>query len=273
MKLVVAVSGGVDSVVMLDRLRQEGEHELVVAHFDHGIREDSAEDAVFVAHLAKKYQLPFETHREALGQRASEELARTRRYAFLRSVAKKHQASIATAHHLDDVAETIAINITRGTGWRGIAVLASDIKRPLLGMTKAEIVDYAQAHNLAWHEDSTNESDVYLRNRLRKKLTDEDVVLQLAALRSHQVELRGEIDGELEKLALTAPHDRHLFAMVPEVVGHELLRHSTSGKLTRPQQARALIAIKTHRPGSRYEAGAGISLHFTARHFTVQMIK
>jgi tRNA(Ile)-lysidine synthase len=114
-KYVVAVSGGVDSVVLLDHLAGHPEYELVVAHFDHGIRDDSREDEAFVRSLAEKYNVPFESKREDLGKQASEELARDRRYAFLRSVAGKHNAQIITAHHADDAVETIAINLLRGT--------------------------------------------------------------------------------------------------------------------------------------------------------------
>src|SRR5690606_22278428 len=143
MKYIVAVSGGVDSMVLLDMLVREGSHELIVAHFDHGIRADSHKDATFVQDVAKKYGLPFEKRREVLGEKASEALARERRYAFLRSVAARHEAKIVTAHHLDDVVETVAINITRGTGWRGLAVMDTDIVRPLVDMEKKELVRYA----------------------------------------------------------------------------------------------------------------------------------
>lgn len=262
MKCVVAVSGGVDSVVLLDMLVVEGKHDLAVAHFDHGIREDSADDAQFVAALAKKYGLPFETKREELGKTASEELARERRYAFLRAVAKKHQATIATAHHMNDVAETIAINILRGTGWRGVAVLASDIYRPLLAMTKKEIVAYAQKKNIMWHEDSTNASDTYLRNRLRVKLTDEDTVLQLAALRARQVELKNAIDREArEQLdALGGEYSRYFFTHIADAVAVELLRclavNTFGHSLPRPQLERALLAIKTARHGAVFPFGS-----------------
>ena len=269
MKLIVAVSGGVDSVVLLDMLVQERQHELIVAHFDHGIRSYSAEDALFVAEITRRYGLPFEMKREELGANASEELARARRYAFLRGVAKKYEAVIATAHHMDDIAETIAINLTRGTGWRGLAVLAGDVYRPLLGTTKAELRAYAQEHEISWHEDSTNTSDAYLRNRLRVKLDDEDRTLQLAALRAEQVRLRNEVSRELETLGLKAPYSRHFFSMIDGLVASECLRHITRGALTRPQRDRALLAIKTQRAGSIYEAGSGISLHFTSRHFTL----
>ena len=137
MRYVVAVSGGVDSVVLLDMVAQEvAPQRLIVAHFDHGIRPESADDAAFVKSLAKQYGLTFETKREELGANASEELAREHRYAFLRDVAKRYSATIMTAHHADDIIETIAINMTRGTGWRGLAVLDSPgIERPLLDKT------------------------------------------------------------------------------------------------------------------------------------------
>ncbi len=273
MKYIVAVSGGVDSVVLLDKLVHDGEHELVVAHFDHGIRDDSAEDARFVAGLAEKYGVPFATKREELGAGASEELARTRRYTFLSEVAKKHDAQIATAHHMNDIAETIAINLMRGTGWRGLACLASDIYRPLLDTTKTDLVSYAHEAGLEWREDSTNESDTYLRNRVRRKLTDEDVVRQLAALRTRQVELRDEIDEELTALGLVPPYARYFFTAVQPRVAEELLRYVTEARLTLPQRQRALIAVATYAPGKVYQAGAGVKLYFTSRHFTVQMLQ
>ncbi|HMS93563.1 MAG TPA: tRNA lysidine(34) synthetase TilS [Candidatus Saccharibacteria bacterium] len=277
MKLVVAVSGGIDSVVLLDMLVRPGRYALVVAHFDHGIREDSAADARFVEGLADFYGLPFETRREELGPNASEELARTRRYAFLQEVADKHDAWIATAHHMNDVAETIAINLTRGTGWRGLAVMASEhmrIERLLLGKTKRDLVAYALEHNLEWCEDSTNSSDKYLRNRLRRKITDETLVRQLMSLRDKQVELKDEIHDELMEVAMFSqpPYSRYFFSQIEVTAAMECLQIITSLQLTRPQIERLLLAIKTQKPGSQYEAGAGIKVHFTTRHFSLEMV-
>lgn len=270
---IVAVSGGVDSVALLDMLVKRDEGKLIVAHFDHGIRPDSADDAEFVRKLARQYDLPFEMRREELGPTASEELARLRRYTFLREVAKKYQGVITTAHHMNDIAETIAINVSRGTGWRGVAVLASNIYRPLLGMTKQELISYATNYRLTWHEDSTNTSDAYLRNRLRPRFSDEEVVRQLAALRTRQVELRDPINQEIQELELQPPYSRYLFIMVDKAVGIELLRSLVEARATRQQLSRALLAIATFRSGSVYEVGSGVSLHFTSRHFTVQMVK
>jgi tRNA(Ile)-lysidine synthetase-like protein len=170
---VVAVSGGVDSVVLLHKLVQDGSARLVVAHFDHGIRPDSAEDASFVAGLAELYGLPFESSRAELGASASEDTARQARYAFLQNIRKKHQAdAIITAHHQDDLIETAAINTLRGTHRKGLVSLRSspNLQRPLLNTSKSEIYAYAVKHRLEWREDNTNRSDRYLRNRIRFKI-------------------------------------------------------------------------------------------------------
>jgi tRNA(Ile)-lysidine synthase len=269
---VIAVSGGVDSVALLDMMSRLPDHQLVIAHFDHGIREDSAQDAAFVRSLAKKYGVPFESRREELGPSASEEKARARRYHFLRSVAKKHDGKIVTAHHADDVVETIAINVKRGTGWRGLAVLDSDIVRPLLDMSKDELREYAKRHQLEWREDSTNKSDVYLRNRIRKtvKSLSRDERRQLLALRAHQRHTKQEIDEEVKRLIGKGPHySRYFFTHVPKPVAVECLREVVKGRLTRPQLERALLAIKTATPGSTHQAGSSVSLRFTSRNFSV----
>ncbi len=166
----MAVSGGVDSVVLLDMLTKQPGLKLIVAHFDHGIRPDSSKDRIFVANLSQKYNVPFEYETGNLGTSASEDQARTARYAFLRRVRKKYNAdAIVTAHHQDDVIETMFINILRGTKQKGLISLASktDIVRPLLAVSKRDITNYAKKHNLVWHEDSTNADTRYVRNWLR----------------------------------------------------------------------------------------------------------
>jgi tRNA(Ile)-lysidine synthetase-like protein len=281
MRYIVAVSGGVDSVVLLDMLAKgelfTGNPRLLIAHFDHGIREDSADDAVFVKSLAEKYGLPLETRREELGKGASEEKARDRRYAFLRAVAKKHKAKIMTAHHADDIVETVAINLTRGTGWRGLAVLdSSDIERPLLDKTKAELLKYAQEHNLDWREDATNQDTKYLRNDLRQKLAvlDDQTRSALLKYRTRQVFLRQDVDNETRRLVGASPYERHLFITVPEYIAMELLRSvlvsETGSSPTRPGLMRALHAVKVLHAGKKYDIDTNIMLRFTKTHFVVQ---
>lgn len=272
MKYIVAVSGGVDSVVLLDIMRRVPGHEIIVAHFDHGIRDDSSADADFVRSLAGSHGYHFETHREELGASASEALARERRYLFLRNLAKKHEAKIVTAHHLDDLVETVAINVQRGTGWRGLAALDSEIMRPLIDMPKHDLIAYAKGHGLEWREDSTNESDVYLRNRIRRKAATvaHDHKRQLRALHSHQKALKKEIEEEARMLVGDGPeYSRYFFTHAPSIVAIECLRAVTEAKLTRPQLLRALLAVKTAAAGSVYEAGSGVKINFTTRHFTL----
>lgn len=273
MKYIVAVSGGVDSMVLLDMLVREGSHELIVAHFDHGIRTDSHKDAQFVQEIAEKYGLPFEKRREVLGKEASEALARERRYAFLRSVAAKYEAKIITAHHLDDVVETVAINITRGTGWRGLAVMDTDIVRPLVDTEKKELIAYANRRAIEWREDATNSSNVYLRNALRRRIgpaLETSQKRELRALHAHQKALKREIITEVRALIGEGPwYSRYFFTHAQTPVALECLREVTEGKLTRPQLVRLLHAVKVAKPQATYEAGAGLRIHFGTRQFSL----
>jgi len=272
MKYIVAVSGGVDSMVLLDMMVRAGGHELIIAHFDHGIRPDSHLDAQFVAEVARRHDLKFETQREELGPQASEALARERRYRFLRSLAQHHNASIVTAHHLDDLVETVAINLTRGTGWRGVAVLDSDLVRPLIDIEKATLVNYAKKNNIMWREDSTNQSDVYLRNRLRARAhtLPSDTKREIRALHAHQRQLKRSIENEVKQLIGDGPqYNRYSFTHMPIPAALECLRVITQAKLTRPQLARALNAIKVAKAGAAFEAGNDICLHFTTRKFSL----
>ncbi len=276
-RYIVAVSGGVDSVCLLDMLVAESQHELIVAHFDHGIRPESDADARFVEGLAKKYGLVCETRREELGERASEELARERRYLFLRELAEKYDATIATAHHRDDAVETIAINLYRGTGWRGLAVFGgTEIYRPLMAKTKADMRHYALAHNLEWVEDETNAEDRYLRNRIRRRLAGlthapKDELLKLW---KDQLALKDAIDIEVTQLlGGTNSNSRHFFTQIDETVASELLRclllaHRVS--LTGPQRHRLLHAIRVAKPGTVFQAGSGASISFTSTTFIVE---
>lgn len=265
--------------MLLDMLVRDGEHELVVAHFDHGIRDDSADDARFVEGLAHRYSLPFVTKREVLGKEASENLARARRYAFLRAEAKNHNAVVATAHHADDIIETIAINLVRGTGWRGLAVLDTPgIERPLLHLAKRDIRKYAQASRLEWVEDSTNAGDQYLRNRIRRQIASRLSAEQkqnLLVLWKKQLTYKHMINTELAAhVRSDGEYSRYFFSQVDTQVAYELLRSlvaaQNTGAPTRPQTERAILAIKTARPGSTFQIGSGVTLRFTERTFIVE---
>lgn len=279
MNYLVAVSGGVDSVVLLDMLASEKSHRLIVAHFDHGIRDDSAADARFVQELAKQYHLPFVTTREELGKGTSEETARVRRYAFLNAQAKEFSATIVTAHHQDDILETIAINVARGTGWRGLSVFDNEkVIRPLLFLTKEKIREYARLKRLEWVEDSTNGETVYLRNRLRRKIAarlTEDQRKVVVHVWEMQKILKREIDKNVQRfLREDGEYSRYFFTQIDETVAAELLRRiileKTGTGPTRPQLARAVLAIKVSQPGKTFELGAGVELRFTESIFIVK---
>lgn len=205
-KYVVAVSGGVDSVVLLDMLTQQTDCELVVAHFDHGIRTDSKNDREFVQQLAKQYKLEFEYGEGNLGKSASEAVARKARYGFLFGVMKKRSAqAIITAHHQGDGLETLIINLLRGTGRKGLSSLQSQssVLRPLLDLPKAELIDYAKAHKLTWREDSTNLDESYLRNWVRLTLIPQlsnDQKQQLLQLQAKAATDNNELDNLLDGL-------------------------------------------------------------------------
>src|SRR5437868_2321087 len=141
-RYVLAVSGGVDSMVLLDLLAKQTELELIVAHFNHGIRPDSAKDEELVAKVAKRLKRSFEAGQGKLSGHTSEEKARDARYKFLKAVTSKYSAvAIVTAHHQDDMIETVILNLLRGTGYRGFTAISNndEVIRPLLGYAKKEI--------------------------------------------------------------------------------------------------------------------------------------
>ncbi|MBP9668280.1 tRNA lysidine(34) synthetase TilS [Candidatus Saccharibacteria bacterium] len=277
-KYLIAVSGGVDSVVLLEMLAKKHEN-ILVAHFDHGIREDSKEDAIFVRQLAVKYGVKFFTKREELGANASEEKARRARYKFLRELSEKQNATIVTAHHLDDVVETIIINMVRGTGWRGLAVLnAEDIYRPLINFEKQEIINYAKQNNLKWREDSTNSLNVYMRNIVRHKIDlNNEQKNELQILHQEQIRLAKEIKSEVTSLLKSIKNDnkisRYFINSIDQASAYEIIRELTKGELTPSQIDSVINAIKTQRNGTIFEASKNIKIHFTTRFFTLELIK
>lgn len=276
--MIVAVSGGIDSVVLLDTLHTAGSDELVVAHVDHGIRIDSGEDEQFVQQLAQGYGLECETIQLNLGQNASEELAREKRYTWLRDIQQKHGAdAVATAHHQDDVVETIIINIIRGTGWRGLCSLSEhdETKRPLLGWSKSEIINYALLHNLEWREDSTNDNVRYLRNYVRYRYVQRMSISERkkwVRLHEEQMIIRENIDSELHLLAgqigTDGEYSRHWLIMSGQKVVLELLPYIVGMRLERSVLLQLWHFICTAKSGKQFHA-SGLEFRVTARRLIV----
>lgn len=274
-RYVVAVSGGVDSVVLLQLLRQMPDVQLVVAHFDHGIRAESGDDRRFVQALAAQNGLPFVFAEGRLGGTASEAAARDARYAFLLKVMREQGAqAIMTAHHEDDLLETAILNLLRGTGRKGLSSLKSNVPllRPLLHVQKQTLRDYAIEHQLEWHEDRTNASTVYLRNYIRHKLLprfDETARTRLRALLDSAAATNDEIDamlGELLRLQPTTDSlDRQKVIMLPYVVSKELLaawlRAHDLRAFDKKTIERLTVAAKTYAPGKVIDIDAAHVIH------------
>lgn len=160
-------------MVLLERFFRAEPENIVVAHFNHGTRTSADLDEQFVFLRCKELKVPFETMKIMLGEGVSEELARQKRYDFLYHVANKYDGEIYTAHHLDDLIESIAINLIRGTGWRGLTPFSDNrIHRPFfeMGFYKTDILRFAAENKVLFREDPTNATDDYLRNRVRLKL-------------------------------------------------------------------------------------------------------
>jgi tRNA(Ile)-lysidine synthase len=222
-RLVVALSGGLDSVVLLHMLRfapELGGPELVAAHLDHRMRPDSGEDARWVAELAHAWGVPIELGAAgAPAAPSSEAEARDARYAFLEEVRARVSARwILTAHHADDQAETVLFRIARGTGvagLRGIPVRRGALLRPLLSVWREELTEYAVAHDLAYRVDPTNTDPRFARNLIRHRIVPALVDVAPGARRS------------LVRLARVAAREERAWrALLPGLLEAALLERS-----------------------------------------------
>ena len=187
-RVLVAVSGGVDSMVLLDLLRELVD-EVAVAHCNFQLRgQDSAQDEQLVESYCKRHQLTCHIKRfdTKLLKQSTQMAARTLRYNWFEELCLSNNYDvILTAHHADDNIETLFMNIIRGTGVEGLTGIPEQngrILRPLLPFYKSEIANYAQAHQIPWREDWSNQSDDYQRNAIRHHVIPELVKLHPKAL-------------------------------------------------------------------------------------------
>jgi len=181
--LVVGLSGGADSVALLDALaslRRRRGFRVVAAHLDHGLRAGSADDAAFCAGLCRRLDVPLRAGSADVRARAArergglEQAARRDRYAFLRRVRDEEGAvAVAVAHTRDDQAETLLLRLLRGAGATGLAGMrprSADILRPLLTVSRQEVLAHLRERGLDWREDPTNADVTHRRNRVRHEL-------------------------------------------------------------------------------------------------------
>ncbi len=181
--VVAALSGGADSVALLDALVEAGRRQgfrVVAAHLDHALRSGSTLDVEFCRNLCARFGVPIHVSSADVRARAGrdgaglEAAARAERYAFLRQVAEVEAASVvAVAHTRDDQAETFLLRLVRGAGSAGLGAMRprfGSIIRPLLGVGRREVLEHLRARGLDWREDETNADLRFSRNRVRHEL-------------------------------------------------------------------------------------------------------
>ena len=250
-RFLVAVSGGSDSVALLhllDQVAREESWQLVIAHLDHGLRNESGLDAEFVRRLANEKGWPFVLQKTDLakiarrGKGGLEESAREARRDFLEKTATEQNCqAIVLAHHQDDQAETFMLRLIRGAGTTGLAGMRffdPPYLRPLLPFSKTAVLDYLRENGLHWSEDSTNKDLRFTRNRIRHELMPllSDVNPNMSSHLSRLCDFFAEdekywqmfVENELQTLGkqaelgfcLPAPRLRHL----PRAASNRVLR-------------------------------------------------
>jgi len=289
---VVAVSGGVDSVVLLDlliklntedrRLNIEGKKKtstfhlppstfrLIVAHYDHGIRADSELDRELVQDIAGQHGLAFVFDMGRLGPNAGEAAARVARYKFLHKVrAATGAEAVITAHHQDDLIETAILNLLRGTGRKGLSSLGSEknLRRPLLHVPKKTLYDYAKKQGLKWHEDVTNKDTKYRRNYVRENIISKLTPAQrkrllqlLTDTKTTNQTLDKQIGEFLPIIEKDDKLDRALFINLPHSVALEImaawLRRSGIRQFDKKLLEKLVTQSKTLAPGKQLDINA-----------------
>ena len=242
--VLVAVSGGADSVALLDVLRSlaaEWSLTLHAVHVDHGLRSGAAADADFVRELCAQWHVPVHVERVAVRREPPweglEAEARRARYGAFREVARRAGAQrIATAHTADDQAETVLMRILEGAGPRGLAGIAATrgmLIRPLLDARRADVEAHLHARGLAWVEDESNRDPRFLRNRIRHEVLPflaeaigpsvvDRLVRSATLVRSMVEDLERAAAHELSRLGARAPEGFVLRVSDLTTLPHEL---------------------------------------------------
>jgi tRNA(Ile)-lysidine synthase len=280
--VLVALSGGLDSVCLLHLLRFAScRPRLAAAHFDHRMRPGSAADAAWVRGLCRAWSVPLVSGAAASPPR-SETAARALRYDFLERAAVEQRADvIVTAHHADDQAETVLFRLVRGTGLPGLAGIPARrgrIVRPLLSLGRAEFRAYARACGIQWREDPSNRDLRPARNRIRHQILPAleavrpGVARRVAALAARAAEAEAAWLELVRKAAedvvtaqdargLTLARDR-LLAYHPHVRAR-VLRHLLNGLGSHPGRAGTRVALEfivSGASGARVELAGGVGL-------------
>ncbi len=232
--IVVGVSGGPDSITLLDiliKLQKNIKFNIVVAHINHMIRTDADEDQEYVEKYCKKNNIPFYVKREkveilAKNQKiGTEEAGRNLRYEFFNEVLQKTKSNkIATAHTKNDNVETVLMNIIRGSGTKGltgIEIIRDDkYIRPLLEISRTEIEEYCEKNNLAPRIDSTNMENIYTRNKIRNLL-----------IPYIQKEFNPNIIEAVDRLSKISKEENKYFEKITQKIYEDILVEETKNEI------------------------------------------
>ena len=268
-RVVCAVSGGADSVALLFGmylLREKLGISLAAAHFNHQLRgEESDRDERFVREFCDHYDIPLVVGSKQVvpGKKGLEAAARDARYAFFSTL----EGKIATAHTADDNAETVLMHLVRGTGLRGLGGISpvnGNVIRPMLTITRKEVLAFLQEYCLSFVEDSSNDTDAFLRNRLRHRvmpILKEENPRLTENLSEMAMELR--LDEEALSSVKTLPDIPTLLDMHPAVRSRAIHTFLEGVGVREPERnhIRAVEAlICSDKPSARTDLPGGVTI-------------
>lgn len=272
-RVICAVSGGADSMALLFGLyllREKMNLSLEAAHFNHGLRgTESDEDEAFVRDFCLGLDIPFHCGRGEVvpGKKGLEAAAREARYSYLTGLGGK----LATAHTADDNAETVLLHMLRGTGLKGLGAIApvrGNIIRPMLSITRQQLLDFLNEYHIQYRTDSSNLGDEFLRNRLRHHvmpLLKQENPRLAENLSAMALRLRQDEQALQELSRMEEPLSASALSQRPPAVRHRILERFLKNNGVREPEAEHLILadslVFSQRPSAKVTLPGGVLLY------------
>ena len=268
--VVCAVSGGADSMALLFAmylLREKLQIHLSAAHFNHGLRgAESDRDEVFVRDFCERMEIPLfcGSGQVKSGKKGLEAAAREARYGFLKGLPGK----IATAHTANDNAETVLMHLVRGTGLKGLGAIApvnGSLIRPMLSVTRQEVLAFLDEYHIRYVEDSSNETDAFLRNRLRHHVMPllERENPRLAENLSAMAQTLRQDEAALAEISRTLPPVSQLRQMEPALRSRALGQFLKRCGVREPEREHIALAeslVFSEKPSARASFPGGVTV-------------